>query len=142
MIQRKSCRHCRFCHIPRVGEITLGDDWQYYNNHINEPDKLRLGRSYVIINNKKGELFFKVASRELKDIEPAGYLEGGHISIPPLPNPLSEIFFNTIKKKKVTEVMWGFTTKKTVRFKVYLLFFYLLRRLRNKVYHFYKAIIK
>ena len=123
LIQRKSCRHCRFCHIPRVGEITLGDDWRYYNKHINEPDNLRLGRSYVIINNKKGELFFKEASRELKDIEPAGYLEGGHINTPPIENPLSELFFKTIKTKNITEVMWDFTTKKT--FSVY---FYLFRK--------------
>ena len=142
LIQRKSCRHCRFCHIPRVGEITLGDDWRYYNRHINEPDKLRLGRSYVIINNKKGELFFKEASRELKDIEPAGYLEGGHINTPPIENPLSELFFKTIKKKNITEVMWDFTTKKTFRIKVYLYFNHLPNNLKNKVYHLLKKIIK
>lgn len=142
LIQRKSCRHCRFCHIPRVGEITLGDDWRYYNKHINEPDKLRLGRSYVIINNKIGELFFKEASRELKDIEPAGYLKGGHINTPPIENPLSELFFKTIKTKNITEVMWNYTTKKTFKIKTYLFFYHLPVKFKNRVYYLLKKFVK
>lgn len=139
LIQRKSCRHCRFCHIPRVGEITLGDDWRYYNRHKDEPEKLKFGRSYVIVNNKKGDELFKLATCGTIDLEIAGYLEGGHINIPPVENPLSERFFRDIKKRKVIDAMWDYTTKKTFGIK-FLLFMQsplhntkmILNRLRNK----------
>lgn len=120
LIQRPSCQHCRFCKIPRVGELTIGDDWRYYNQHINEPDKLKFGRSLVIINNEKGLSLFRSATKELKDIYPADYLEGGHISIPPIANPLSDRFFSEIRRRRVIDTMWDYTSKKTLRIKFYL----------------------
>ena len=120
LIQRQSCQHCRFCKIPRVGEITIGDDWRYYTHHINEPEMLRLGRSLVIINNEKGLFFFQAASKDVGELCPAGYIEGGHITVPPSENPLSELFFKDIRKRKVTETMWDYTTKKSFRIKWHL----------------------
>lgn len=133
LIQRQSCQHCRFCKIPRVGEITIGDDWRYYNKHIDEPEKLRLGRSYVIINNEKGLGLFQEAMKDVKDFCPAGYLEGGHITIPPEANPLSELFFKDVKRRKITEAMWDYTTPKTFKIKYHLFVHSLLRSIKRIV---------
>lgn len=133
LIQRRSCRHCRFCKVPRVGEITLGDDWRYYSRHISDTDKLRLGRSFVIVNNKKGESLFKIATKAVEDIQPAGYTEGPHINVAPVENPLSEKFFEDIRKRKVTEAMWDYTTKKTLRVNCFLYMLHLKLNTKNKI---------
>lgn len=111
LIQRESCRHCRFCHIPRVGDITLGDDWVYYNEHMHEPDKLKYGRSYIIINNQQGEKLFEQIKGTFAACEERKYVGGGHINIPPIANPLSEMFFSDAKKKDVLDLLWAYTTK-------------------------------
>lgn len=138
LIQRKSCRHCQFCKVPRVGDITLGDDWRYYNRHVGEPEKLKLGRSYVIINNSKGAKVFEDATKGLTDIEPAGYLSGGHITIPPETNPLSELFFFDVKIRKITKAMWSYTTQKSLPVRIILC----LINLEKKTKKFVKQIIK
>ena len=109
LIQRESCRHCRFCHIPRVGDITLGDDWAYYNEHINEPDKLKYGRSYVIINNIHGQQLFEQVKEQFSACEEREYVGGHHIDIPPKKNPLTEMFFWDAKHKKIFDILWAYT---------------------------------
>lgn len=59
---RPSCYECKFKGFPRIADITLGDFWG-----ISEFDKSwdkDLGISLVMINSKKGEMFFdKVKNR-------------------------------------------------------------------------------
>ena len=56
---RESCYTCKYANAARVGDITLGDFWgveavcpQFYDSR---------GVSVVLVNTKKGELFFKKA---------------------------------------------------------------------------------
>ncbi len=51
---RESCYKCKFSELPRQGDITLGDFWGISKN-LFDPN----GVSLVLINNKKGEIFFK-----------------------------------------------------------------------------------
>lgn len=61
---RESCYKCKFAKIPRVGDITIGDNWN--------GKKLKLGKifetksSIVSINSFKGDLFWNKALKKFK----------------------------------------------------------------------------
>ena len=50
---RKSCGSCAFSHIPRQGDVSIGDFWGIasYKKELND----KKGTSLVLINNSKGE---------------------------------------------------------------------------------------
>ena len=61
---RESCYKCPFATIPRQGDITIGDFWGIENYDITLDDDK--GTSVVLINNRKGQDFFKKIKNELK----------------------------------------------------------------------------
>lgn len=115
LIQRHSCQHCRFCKIPRVGEITLGDDWSYYWKEKDNPNKLKLGRSYILVNNPKGDLLLNKTKGDFADISKALKIGGPHISVPPTKNPLSEQFFKDAKKYRILDLITEYKEQKSLR---------------------------
>ncbi|MCQ2791925.1 MAG: Coenzyme F420 hydrogenase/dehydrogenase, beta subunit C-terminal domain [Bacilli bacterium] len=53
---RKSCEDCPFSELPRHGDLSIGDFWGI-EKYKKEPIDNK-GTSIVLINNKKGEMFF------------------------------------------------------------------------------------
>lgn len=128
LIQRESCCHCKFCIIPRVGEFTLGDDWSFFRKNIANAEKLKYGRSFLLINNKKADFFFKETQADFAEIEEAGYISGVHISIPPERNILSYSFYKDAEGNDITKIMWKYTKNKPFLLKVFLSLISLPRR--------------
>ena len=60
---RKSCGQCPFAHIPRSGDLTLGDFWNIDKYNTTYDDKK--GTSVVLINNTHGKSFFRQISKSL-----------------------------------------------------------------------------
>jgi len=64
---RECCYNCRHANIHRVSDITIGDFWGVESVH---PDFFDInGVSAVIINTKKGELFFSQSNNNFYIIE-------------------------------------------------------------------------
>ena len=57
MIMRRSCEQCPFSRLPRQADISLGDFWgiEKFDSSWND----RKGTEVVLVNNSKGEQFFK-----------------------------------------------------------------------------------
>lgn len=144
LIQRESCRHCRFCKLPRVGDFTLGDDWNFYGDNINNKEKLRYGRSHILLNNNKSHQIFSIIRDNFETVESVSYIGGKHITIPPNKNILSHFFYKEIKENEITKTMWKYTTKKPIHFKL-LIFLYssplLILQFLNRVYRKIKKYI-
>ena len=61
---RPSCYDCKFKGFPRIADITIADYWG-----IEKVDKNldnNIGTSMILLNSKKGELFFEKAKSELE----------------------------------------------------------------------------
>ncbi len=145
LIQRDSCRHCRFCHIPRVGDITLGDDWRYYNEHIGEPEKLQYGRSYIIINNPQGRQLFEQVKHSFIDCVEREYVGGGHINTPPKANPLTGMFYRDAKQKNILDLIWGYTIRPTLKVRAVLYMVKMhnkLYQISHRAFHWVKRVVK
>ena len=52
---RESCYRCKYCKIPRVGDITIGDYWGIEN--YKKESEVRNGVSLVMVNNIHAEQF-------------------------------------------------------------------------------------
>ena len=64
---RKSCGECHFNHVPRQGDITLGDFWGI--DQCPEIENDRKGMSIISVNSNKGIELFKKVSSKLKNVE-------------------------------------------------------------------------
>ena len=65
---RPSCYDCKFKGFPRIADITIGDFWgaeKYVGNDIDN----NLGTSIVLLNSKKGKLFYENVRSKFKDIK-------------------------------------------------------------------------
>lgn len=59
----KVCYNCPYAHIPRQGDITLGDYWGVENHHREWPiDK---GISAILVNTEKGQIALNTLNTEL-----------------------------------------------------------------------------
>lgn len=56
---RESCYKCKFCRVPRVGDITLGDFWGVPANIGNQK-----GTSAIIVNSQRGIPILKKLAQE------------------------------------------------------------------------------
>lgn len=118
LIQRRSCQDCKFCTIPRMGEITIGDDWDYYSRHVDDPGMLKYGRSYIMVNNRKGTCLLQKV--KFDDIELTNKIGGLHITIPPKPNYLSNLFFIHNNYSAILPLVEKYTISKPIYLKLYL----------------------
>lgn len=64
---RPSCYECRFKGFPRIADITIADFWGIEN--VNESLEKDLGTSLVMINSKKGDLYFEKIKPRVNFIE-------------------------------------------------------------------------
>ena len=98
---RPSCYNCKFKGFPRISDITIGDYWG-----IEKVDKNldnNIGTSMILINSKRGKLFFEVVKDRLEYKETAfETILGGNIALtesikPSLIN--RESFFSDLDEK-------------------------------------------
>lgn len=77
---RPSCYDCKFKGYPRISDITLADFWGIENVDISmEKD---LGTSLVMVNSKKGEVYFEKAKQRINYIQvPFKSIEAGNRSL-------------------------------------------------------------
>lgn len=77
---RPSCYDCKFKGYPRISDITLADFWGIENVDISmEKD---LGTSLVMVNSKKGEVYFEKAKQRINYIQvPFKSIEVGNRSL-------------------------------------------------------------
>lgn len=54
IILRDSCQNCKFCEMPRTGDLSIGDFWGIEKYMENDGK----GTSMLFVNNEKGKLFF------------------------------------------------------------------------------------
>lgn len=64
IINRKSCNHCKYSSMKRVGDITLGDFWGI--KYAVKGFKSNEGASKVLINNEKGMTLIKDVFNEME----------------------------------------------------------------------------
>ena len=74
VFERPSCYGCKFKGVPRISDISLGDFWGI--ERIDPSIDRNLGTSLIMVNSKKGQVFFEktknrltVKEFSLKDIE-------------------------------------------------------------------------
>lgn len=60
---RPSCYDCKFKGYPRISDITLADFWGIEN--IEKSMEKNLGTSLVMVNSKKGEVYFEKAKQRI-----------------------------------------------------------------------------
>lgn len=82
-----ACEKCRFNHIPRQGDITMGDFWgiSKYNSDWND----NKGTSLILTNTKKGEELYQKITDNIQKTEevPLNYaISGNHSLIEPYKN--------------------------------------------------------
>ena len=63
ILSNDACMECKYKHIPRPADFTLGDFWYLRNNPKYDSKK---GLSVLLLNNKKAESLFKNLSRDFK----------------------------------------------------------------------------
>ena len=103
---RPSCYECVFRGFPRIADITLADFWgiEKYNKLL-EKD---LGISLVMVNSKKGRIWFEKISGRINYIQMPfeATLEGNPALIrsASLPNIDRDKFFTDVKELKFSEV--------------------------------------
>lgn len=63
ILSNDACMECKYKHIPRPADFTLGDFWYLRNNPKYDSKK---GLSVLLLNNAKAESLFKNLSRDFK----------------------------------------------------------------------------
>ena len=67
IIARESCTSCRFTHLNRAGDVTIGDFWGIQDIHPDMYDNQ--GASFVIINNARGAELWDMVKDDFEWIE-------------------------------------------------------------------------
>ena len=103
---RPSCYDCKFKGFPRISDISLADFWGI--EKVDKSMDKNLGTSLVMINSKKGEVFFEKAKARAKVIRVPfeSVLPGNKALTQPLPPSKvnREQFFNDLDKLSFTEL--------------------------------------
>ena len=83
MFKSEACSNCKYASVPRIGDMTIGDLWQY--DKILFDVDASTGISCVLVNNKRGRELFDVLS------EKAAYLRKIPLSFPKRFNRFNEV---------------------------------------------------
>ena len=67
IIARESCTSCRFTHLNRAGDVTIGDFWGIQDIHPDMYDNQ--GASFVLINNERGAELWDMVKDDFEWIE-------------------------------------------------------------------------
>lgn len=77
---RPSCYDCKFKGYPRISDITLADFWGI--EYVDISMEKDLGTSLVMVNSKKGEVYFEKAKQRINYIQvPFKSIEAGNRSL-------------------------------------------------------------
>lgn len=103
---RPSCYDCKFKGYPRISDITLADFWGI--EKIDKSLEKNLGTSLVMVNSKKGEIFFEQAKTRINYIQvPFNCIEAGNrslnLSIDP-PKVNRQQFFEDLDKMSFLQI--------------------------------------
>lgn len=142
------CYNCPYAHIPRQGDITLGDYWGVQNYHPDWPiDK---GISAILANNQKGLTMLETLSNQLtlhKESFSKIYNGQKVVYIKPekqVPKDRSEILckiqttsLNHVYKKYIQTVRFGFIrlNRNGIIYKTYHLARRCLRALKRRIFN-------
>lgn len=66
-IARESCTTCRFTHLNRAGDVTIGDFWGIQDIHPDMYDNQ--GASFVLINNERGQELWDMVKDDFQWID-------------------------------------------------------------------------
>ena len=109
---RPSCYECHFKGYPRMSDITLADFWGI--EKISKSMEKDLGTSLVMINSKKGEVFFESIKSKINFLQVKNeFAEAGNGALnKPLSPPKVDrnLFFRDIDKMTFTEVAKKYIT--------------------------------
>lgn len=103
---RPSCYDCKFKGYPRISDITLADFWGV--EKVNTSMEKNLGTSLVMINSKKGQLYFEEVKKRINYVPvPFDSIEAGNRSLnlsvdPPKVN--REEFFKDLDKMTFLQI--------------------------------------
>lgn len=114
LTQRLCCYSCPYVKVPRQGDLTIADYWGVYNNTDFEYDTYN-GVSLVLVNSDKGSELFKRLSSKLfinkrtfeQACENNPCLNERSIRA----NPLRNVFFRDLRKKKFSYIVRKYLTK-------------------------------
>lgn len=104
---RKSCAHCKFSPVPRVGDISIGDFWgiSKYNPELND----KKGTSLVLVNSEKGRMVFEKMKAKMKVCEqtPLEWAIPGNATLarPFRSHPSRSRFFRDLDLKPLSELV-------------------------------------
>ena len=103
---RPSCYDCKFKGYPRISDITLADFWGIENVDISM--EKNLGTSLVMVNSKKGKVYFEKTKQRINYIEvPFNSIEAGNrslnLSIDP-PTVDRKQFFEDLNKMSFIQI--------------------------------------
>jgi coenzyme F420-reducing hydrogenase beta subunit len=129
LFNRPSCDFCPFAKHPRTGDITLGDDWDYYNKYKNQPEKLQRGVSYISVNTVKGLNILKQIKPYCAPLKKARLGVGWQHQ----KNYARKAFWRYTKSHRVLESIEKYTTKKTLPFVILEKSNDLLNRIKRKI---------
>jgi len=99
LFQRQPCVSCNFAKIPRIADITLGDDVR--TNRRTDKKLREEGLSFITINTQKGLQVYENIKNELDSVEySVRDIRMAHIAYPPYPNIWRKCFFRDVKNGK------------------------------------------
>jgi acetyltransferase-like isoleucine patch superfamily enzyme/coenzyme F420-reducing hydrogenase beta subunit len=103
---RPSCYDCQFKGYPRISDITLADFWGIEN--IDKTLEKNLGTSLVMVNSKKGELYFERVKNRINYVNvPFESIEAGNRSLNlsvDKPKVSREQFFEDLDKMSFLQI--------------------------------------
>lgn len=102
---RPSCYKCRYAKLPRVGDISLADFWDYEGS-LKQGNKNH-GLSIVIISSNIGQKFFELCKGSfIAEISEESYVKSKsrHTYASPLYNRYRELFFLDLDKRSFNEL--------------------------------------
>ncbi len=104
---RRSCAHCKFSPVPRVGDISIGDFWgiSRYKASLND----QKGTSLVIVNSEKGRQIFNAIKERIAVCEevPIDVAISGNATLahPFRSHPARGRFFRDLELKPLKELV-------------------------------------
>lgn len=111
---RPSCYDCKFKGYPRISDITLADFWGI--EKINTSMEKNLGTSLVMINSKKGEIYFEEVKKRINYVSvPFKSIEAGNRSLNLSVNPPKvsrEEFFKDLDNMSFLQIAEKYISKR------------------------------
>ncbi|MDD3040121.1 Coenzyme F420 hydrogenase/dehydrogenase, beta subunit C-terminal domain [Bacteroides sp.] len=117
-ILRKSCYHCHYTNMDRMGDVTIGDFWGYKASCKQDKDTDE-GISMLLVNSSKGKKIFDEIKNDTIYFERS--IESISVSQKSLSSPWKEPhtredFWTDFKKMEFNDIIkkWGYSEKRNL----------------------------